>query len=108
MLNTVARNIEERRARLDMSMAELSRKSGLGGTGIFDILSGKVTSPKVQTIEKIARALQCDVTELLADHQVAEAEQAILDAFRRLPQNDQYRLIQTAIAWLQTDGRSDR
>lgn len=84
----------------DISMNELSRKAGLGQTGIFDILNGRTQSPRLATLEKIAEALGTTVTDLLQDNRRAEAEREILAAFSQLPAPDQERLLQTARAWM--------
>lgn len=84
----------------EMSMNELSRRARLGQTGIADIMSGKTGSPRLDTLEKIAAALDTTVIDLLLENQRGKAEKEIVAAFALLPDDDQERLLQTAQAWL--------
>lgn len=95
--------IENLRHHLDrkgISMNELSRQSGLGQTGIYDIINSRSGSPTLKTLEKIASALETTVADLLRENRRAEGERAILAAFEQLPAADRERLLQTAQAWL--------
>lgn len=83
-----------------MSMAALSRLAGTNETQVFDILNQRTRSPKLETVEKIARALSLNVIDLLTTGQRSEAEREILKAFGQLSQADQARLIATAEAWV--------
>jgi transcriptional regulator with XRE-family HTH domain len=83
-----------------ISMNELSRRSNLSQTAVFDILNSRARSPRLETLEKIASALEVTVADLLAEHRRADAENEMLVAFSQLPEHDQERLLQTAQAWL--------
>lgn len=50
----IARNLEAAIKRKGTNPAELARLSGINPTGIYDILSGKSRSPRVDTLYKIA------------------------------------------------------
>ena len=51
-----------------MSMAEVTRKAGLANTTLYKIMAdNSMVQPSIRTIGKIARALGCEVQELLAD-----------------------------------------
>ena len=100
MTNHLIANLRHLLDTKEISMNELSRRSGLGQTGIADIMSGKSRSPRLDTLEKIAEALDTTVIDLLLDSQRGKAEQDILSAFSQLPEHDQERLLQTAQAWL--------
>ncbi len=83
-----------------MSMNELSRRSGLSQTAVFDIINARARSPRLETLEKIAETLDVKVEDLLREHRRADAESELLTAFAQLPEHDQDRLLQTAQAWL--------
>ncbi|MDW4549526.1 adenosylcobalamin-dependent ribonucleoside-diphosphate reductase [Defluviimonas sp. D31] len=52
-------------AQKEVNAAEVARVAGLNPTGVYDILSGKSQSPRLDTIEKIAGALSVKVADLL-------------------------------------------
>lgn len=83
-----------------VSMNELSRRAGLSQTGVFDIINARARSPRLETLEKLAEALEITVADLLMEHRRADAENEMLTAFSQLPEHDQERLLQTAQAWL--------
>lgn len=93
-------NLQTRMADLGLSMNELSRRAGLSQTAVFDIVNSRANSPRLATLEKLAKALGTTVTDLLQAGDRAEAEKRILDAFSSLPAPDQERLLQTAEAWI--------
>jgi transcriptional regulator with XRE-family HTH domain len=88
--------LDERR----VSMNELSRRAGLSQTGVYDIINSRARSPRLETLEKLAEALDITVADLLMEHRRADAENEMLAAFSQLEQHDQERLLQTAQAWL--------
>lgn len=84
----------------NISMNELSRRAGISQTGVFDIINARARSPRLETLEKLAEALETTVADLLQDHRRGDAEREMLSAFSQLPEQDQERLLQTAQAWL--------
>ncbi|KZY06172.1 MULTISPECIES: adenosylcobalamin-dependent ribonucleoside-diphosphate reductase [unclassified Sulfitobacter] len=54
----------------------LAGKAGLNYTGVYDILSGKIGSPKVSTLQSIARALGVPVGQLIGGDTPGAAGQA--------------------------------
>ena len=48
-----------------MSASELMRRSGLSWTTIQPIAAGEASNPELDTLEKIARALEVKVSDLL-------------------------------------------
>jgi transcriptional regulator with XRE-family HTH domain len=60
----VTRNIRALMNKRGIDAAKLSRAIGLNPTGIYDILSGKSRSPKIDTIDKIATGLGVPITAL--------------------------------------------
>lgn len=63
----VASNIQSAMQRRGTNPAELARAAGLNATGIYDILSGKSRSPRLDTIGKIATALHVPVATLFEE-----------------------------------------
>ena len=53
----VARNLEAAMTRKGMNAAEVARRAGINPTGVYDILSGKSRSPRLDTLNKIAQGL---------------------------------------------------
>jgi len=64
---TVAANIQYYMELRGMNPAELARKAGINQTGVYDILSGKSRSPRLDTIGKIATALSVPVAALFEE-----------------------------------------
>lgn len=50
----------------------LSLAAGLGETAVRDILMGRIISPKIKTLEKIAGVLDCEVESLLSAASLAQ------------------------------------
>ena len=63
----VAANIEAAMARRGINPAELARRAGTNSTGVYDILSGKSRSPRLDTIAKIASALSVPISALFEE-----------------------------------------
>jgi transcriptional regulator with XRE-family HTH domain len=97
---TVARNIEAIMERKRLSAPEVARRAGINPTGVYDILSGKSRSPKIETLGKIAKALDVPVALLFEEVGEAEIRREIVSLFARLPEPERMRLIVTARAWL--------
>jgi transcriptional regulator with XRE-family HTH domain len=51
-----------RRERLagNLGLRELGRMAGISGEQVGNLESGKSVSPRISTVEKLARALKCD------------------------------------------------
>lgn len=92
--------VEERH----LSMKALSKAAGGGETLVYDIIHQRAKSPKIETIERLADALDVTVAELLSDQKRATVERDLLEAFDRLGPVDQERLLATARAWLPPQG----
>ena len=64
----VGMNIKKRRKEMRLSQARLSQLSGISQSAISDIENPDVTKrPNTDTIQKIAAALQCTVSELMGE-----------------------------------------
>ncbi len=82
--------IREERLRREWSIAKLARKTELDGGYISRLERAKVPSPSLETIRRIAEALELSVDELMQKAQVGEdvplspAGEAIVAVIRRL------------------------
>lgn len=97
---TVAHNIEAIMERKRLSAAELARRAGVNPTGVYDILSGKSRSPRIDTLAKIADALGVPIAVLFEEQSDADVRREIVTLFAKLPEEDRVRLILTVRAWL--------
>ena len=59
------KKIKEKMNFKKMSMLELSNKSEIGYATLHDILNGKSKNPRIDTIQKIAKALNENVENLI-------------------------------------------
>lgn len=75
-----------------LTQAELAAKLNTGQTYIADIEKGRRANPKRDTLERIARALEVSMGDLLEDEQgrqAASRTQDILDQLRTLGLDDE-------------------
>lgn len=98
----VAHNIQAAMARRGTNPAEVARLAGINATGVYDIMSGKSRSPRLDTIGKIAKALNMPIAALFEEPSDDELRQSILDAVYRLPPADRQRMLTTARAWAES------
>lgn len=94
-----AANIEAAMAKQGTNPAKLARDAGLNQTGIYDIITGKSRNPRLDTIDKIAKALRVSVSYLLRERSDDELAAEILNILSCLPEDDRRRLIQAGRAW---------
>ena len=64
-MGALARALRHRMNARGFNQKSLARKAGLNETGVRDIIQGKSRHPRHDTIQKIAHALGCSVTDLL-------------------------------------------
>jgi transcriptional regulator with XRE-family HTH domain len=95
----VARNIEHWMAVRGMDSAKLARAAGTNPTGVYDILSGKSRNPRLDTIAKIATALEINVAQLFDIPQEPDLRAEIAQLYQDLPPEERKRLLATAKAW---------
>ena len=97
----VGMNIKKRRKEMRLSQARLSPLSGISQSAISDIENPDVTKrPNTDTIQKIAAALQCTVSELMgekADGQEKPADlggldEQLVEMLVNLPEQDVQRV----------------
>lgn len=79
---------------------ELAARANMNQTAVYDILSGKARSPKLETVKKLADALSVSVSALIEAPQAAGLRGDIQDVFDRLPEDEQRRLLAIARALL--------
>lgn len=103
LTDAVAKNIRELMERQKISAPRLAERAQLNPTGIYDILSGKSRSPRLDTIVKIALALGVPASRLLEEERACGFRNQIIEVFSQLPEDEQRRLILTARAWLLQD-----
>ena len=96
----VARNIEAAMARKGTNPAEVARRANLNPTAVYDILSGKSRSPKLDTLHKIAvQGLNMPVSALLSEPSEDELSQELSEALGLLPAQDRKRFLTMLRAW---------
>lgn len=64
-LEVIAIRLKQKRKEAELSMDGLAEKSGLNKLTIFNLENCKITDPKLLTISKLAKALDCTIEELL-------------------------------------------
>lgn len=96
----VAENIRAAMADRNLSAAELARMAMINPTGIYDILSGKSRSPKIETVHKIAKALCIPTSMMLERRMSLTLRNELLEVASQLPETEQRRLVSAARAWL--------
>lgn len=62
--NTVPTRIKDRREALDLTQTQLAERMGVGQSVVADLERGR-WSPRVSTLERVAKALKCTVRELV-------------------------------------------
>ncbi|MGN9164930.1 helix-turn-helix domain-containing protein [Tissierellaceae bacterium HCP3S3_D8] len=63
----LGKRIKELRDSYNMTIKDLSKKSGVGQSTISEIETGKAKNPKSETLSKLANALNVTVDSLLAE-----------------------------------------
>ena len=90
----VARNLEAMMARKGTNPAEVARRSGLNPTGVYDILSGKSRSPRLDTLNRIAvQGLGVPLATLLTEPVEDTMSRDLIEAIGVLPLEDRRRVL---------------
>ena len=63
--NNIGENIKKHRTKLGLSQEDFAQKSGVKYTTLTKIESGVIKTPSVLMVEKIAKALDVSIEELL-------------------------------------------
>lgn len=64
-LSTIAKNIRQKRKELGFSQDKLSKLAGLAYNTIVKIESGENPNPTIKTLQKIAKALDVSIDNLI-------------------------------------------
>ena len=101
---TVARNLEAAMKRKGINAPDLARAAGLNATGIYDILSGKSRSPRLDTLHKIAvQGLNIPIEALLLEPSDNELAQDLTNAIGMMSPDDRRKFLAMARAVLGQD-----
>lgn len=96
----LSRNIDALMKAKGTDAAKLARSAGLNQGAIYDILGKRSKSPKIQTVAKIAKALEVPLPMLFSENLDEAIDREIVYLFDSLPSQEQARLIQIARALL--------
>lgn len=97
----VAKNLEAAMERKGTNPAEVARRAGLNPTGVYDILSGKSRSPRLDTLHKIAvKGLGIPFHVLFSDPDADKLDQELLETIGMMPPADRRRFLAMARAAL--------
>jgi len=102
---TLVRNLKALMERRGLNAHELASRAGLNPTGVYDIISGKSRSPKVENVAKIAQALGVSAATLLQEPSDDALRDDILGMLAQLDRAEQERLLVTAQAWVAAKAR---
>ena len=90
----VARNLDATMARKDTNPSEVARRAGLNPTGVYDILSGKSRSPRLDTLNRIAvQWLGVPLAALLAEPSEDDLSQELIETIGLLPPDERRRVL---------------
>ena len=90
----VARNLEAAMARKGTNPSEVARNAGINPTGVYDIMSGKSRSPRLDTLNKIAvLGLHMPLAALFIDPNDDDLHQELIETIGMMPGEDQKRVL---------------
>lgn len=95
----VAHNIQTAMDARGLNAAALAKLAKINPAGVYDILSGRSRSPRLDTVHKIAAALKLPIAELLEERNVSRLREDLLAALEEMPEQDRLRLLAVARAW---------
>jgi len=96
----VASNLKSVMDRKGTNPSDLARRAGINPTGVYDILSGKSRSPRLDTLHKIAIGLGVPFSSLFAEPQEVALDQELLEALGQMAAADRQRFLLMARALL--------
>ena len=95
----VAQNIEAAMKRKGTNPSEVARRAKINPTGVYDILSGKSRSPRLDTLNKIAvHGLFMPLSALFVEPSDDEIDQELIEAIGLMPGEDRRRFLAMARA----------
>lgn len=96
----LAMNMKRLMEERDINGTQLAEKAKLNRTAIYDIMTERSQSPKVKTVSQIAKALKVPMSDMFLTQEQVEAQDEFMRTYRKLPENEQERLYQIAVAWM--------
>lgn len=112
-MSAVGESIKEKRKERKLSQNQLAKKAGIAQATLSAIESS-TKSPAVDTVEKLADALECSISELLGEKQdgqifLSDRQQYLLELYSQLNDAGQDFLLSQAESILQQSAfRKDR
>lgn len=102
---TLIGNLKRLMAAQGLNPHTLTAAAGTNPTAVYDILSGKSRSPKVETVAKLASALGTDVSTLIEEPGASALRSDLQAIARQLDHEEQERLLAIARALLDAQQR---
>lgn len=102
-MQTLERNISAAMESRGMTAAALTRAAGLSGSWLTDLKTGRVRSARIETVEKVAKALNVPAYSLLLPAAASEASRRLLVIIAGMPADAQARLERIASALSEED-----
>lgn len=65
LVETIAKNVEEKRKALGISVDRLSKTSNISLSALNKLRKGKSAYLRIETVYALSRALECSIDELL-------------------------------------------
>lgn len=96
----VAHNLEAVMRRKGSNPAEVARWAGINPTGVYDILSGKSRSPRMETLAKIAAGLGVPINVFFSDPADDALDQELIEAIGMMSPEERRRFLLMARAFL--------
>jgi transcriptional regulator with XRE-family HTH domain len=94
------RNMQALMALREVNAHELAARAGMNPTAVYDIVSGKARSPKIETVAKLAEALGVAPATLFEEPSEANLRAELQQVYARLSTEERYRLVAIAQALL--------
>lgn len=103
----VVSNLSAAIDRKQTNPAEVARRAGLNPTAVYDILTGKSRSPKLDTVNKIAAALGVPFSALLTDPKDELLDQELIEALLSMSPDDRRRFLAMARALMSSSASAE-
>jgi len=87
------RNLIEAQKKSGLKEAELSLKAGLNRRAVTDLREGRVASPKISTVFKLAKALNLDPAEMMGLGSRVKIQAELADFLSQYDPKDQERFL---------------
>lgn len=101
----LVRNLKRLMAAQGMNPHTLAAAARVNQTAVYDIVSGKSRSPKIETVAKLAAALGTTVSTLIEEPGASDLRSDLEAIVQRLAHEEQERLLTIAQALLDAQAR---